>query len=501
MAKAAIYCRISSDREGEEVGVENQEEICKKLAATLDLTVEPAHLYRDNDISASTLSKKHRPGFEAMLDAARRGEFGTIIAYSNSRLTRRPLEVEELIRLHEHYAVRVRTVVSGDDNLGTADGRMVARIKGNVDAAEAERTSERVRLAQAARLTKGLDGGGPRPFGFEKDRSTIREHEAQALKLAYSMILEGKSIYSIAKKFDELGIRRDRAPEGQWQTQTIRHILLRERNCGRLVVKGVKYSDDLPQIIDPETFDAVKAILLSNKRPERRGPKQTALAAVGAVKCGVCGGELSQTGTRRHGGRAVRCTPTSRPRATLGTRHPTMAVGAIDRDLALNVLWQVVFRSLAGEKVKASESPVKALRLKVAALTQQRDDEQDLYSIPGSNKAKIAASITRLGAEIDEAQAELDRALAADVGSSAVAAASEVIRRFQNEEPDEGPINEAAWLDYWKTLDVEDQRQLIQSVLPGARLLKAEERRLDGSRITFEGLSLSEDDSALKEAS
>jgi site-specific DNA recombinase len=36
-----------------------------------------------------------------MLARDRAGEFGTIIAYSNSRLTRRPREYETLIELHK----------------------------------------------------------------------------------------------------------------------------------------------------------------------------------------------------------------------------------------------------------------------------------------------------------------------------------------------------------------------------------------------------------------
>jgi hypothetical protein len=54
--------------------------------------------------------------YAQLLQRAQRREFDVILAYSNSRLTRRPLELEELIRLHESTGVPLATVVSGDDD-------------------------------------------------------------------------------------------------------------------------------------------------------------------------------------------------------------------------------------------------------------------------------------------------------------------------------------------------------------------------------------------------
>lgn len=96
----------------------------------------------DNEISASSLSRKPRPVYDAMLAAVAARDVQVVVAYSNSRLTRRPLELEDLTALHDRTPVRIRTVASGEDRLATADGRMVARIKASVDAAEAERTAE-----------------------------------------------------------------------------------------------------------------------------------------------------------------------------------------------------------------------------------------------------------------------------------------------------------------------------------------------------------------------
>ncbi len=87
--------------------------------------------------------------------AAEQGEVQCVLAYSNSRHTRRPAELERLITAHDWTGVQVRSIVSGDDDLSTADGRMTGRIKGSVDTAEAEKVSERVSAAVRQRAERG----------------------------------------------------------------------------------------------------------------------------------------------------------------------------------------------------------------------------------------------------------------------------------------------------------------------------------------------------------
>jgi DNA invertase Pin-like site-specific DNA recombinase len=59
--RAAIYTRISRDKEGTELGVQRQEQDCRALAERDGLQV--VRVYTENDIGASTLSKKRRPEY------------------------------------------------------------------------------------------------------------------------------------------------------------------------------------------------------------------------------------------------------------------------------------------------------------------------------------------------------------------------------------------------------------------------------------------------------
>ena len=68
--RAAIYCRISDDREGRGLGVARQEDECRALAERLGWSV--THVYRDNDLSA--YRGRRRPGYQALLEAVKQGE-------------------------------------------------------------------------------------------------------------------------------------------------------------------------------------------------------------------------------------------------------------------------------------------------------------------------------------------------------------------------------------------------------------------------------------------
>ena len=130
------------------------------LAEQNNATVSGEYVFIDNDISASTLSKKPRPEWNRPVSLIEAGKVKRVFAYSSSRLTRRPRELEDLIDLYEATGVLFKTAVSGDYDLSTADGRKQARQRAADDAAEAERTSERVTRQKKQRAMQGKPQGG-----------------------------------------------------------------------------------------------------------------------------------------------------------------------------------------------------------------------------------------------------------------------------------------------------------------------------------------------------
>ena len=199
----AIYTRISDDREGEEKGVQRQEDDCREKAAELGLEV--FEVYKDNDRGASDRSskskRKQRDNYIRMLADAREGKFATILAYSNSRLPRRVREWLDLADLWKDHGVSIRTVKSRDRDLTNADERAVALTLATWDANEVERISERVRRTNRQKALEGKPAKQHRrPFGFQDEQITHQPEEAQAIREAVHDIIAGASVTDICRK-------------------------------------------------------------------------------------------------------------------------------------------------------------------------------------------------------------------------------------------------------------------------------------------------------------
>ncbi|PFG19205.1 recombinase family protein [Serinibacter salmoneus] len=287
MARGVIYARISDDREGREFGVDRQERLCRDLADRHGIAV--VHVYRENDVGASTHSRKKRPLYAEMIDRARAGEFDTILSYSTSRLTRRVREFEDLIDLAENTGVTVRTIRSGDPDFTTAMGRAQARNQANWNALEAETTAERVRDAARDRAHKGMQHGRV-GYGWRRvDGKDVIDPEAAAiLRDAASRILAGDSLRSIWKELNARGIP---TPDGKrWTGTNLRQLLLRQRNSGRRTYKGeIVARGSWEPLWDDGTQDRLISILRDPARKSARGTPLKYLLS-GIALCGRCGG-------------------------------------------------------------------------------------------------------------------------------------------------------------------------------------------------------------------
>jgi len=300
--RAAIYTRISRDSEKEGLGVKRQEEDCRKLAAREGFEV--VRVYPENDISASTNSRKARDKYDKMLKAARAGEFDVILAYSNSRLTRRPAEWIELIELSNRDKVRIKTVVSGEHDLSTADGRAIAMTVAVWDAAEAERTSERLtrkheQMAQDGRYN------GPKPYGWdvrgkEADRHlVVNQSEKRIVVECVDRILGGESLWAITKDLNKRGIKTTTGRD--WQSQVLRRTLMRWMNCGLREHRPLgedrkrrgpsKLSKgDWKELYPREKHERLLAVLTDpNRKTNNRGTDPVYLLT-SVARCGECGG-------------------------------------------------------------------------------------------------------------------------------------------------------------------------------------------------------------------
>ncbi|MFI6681924.1 recombinase family protein [Kribbella sp. NPDC050470] len=285
MTRARMYLRISNDREGREIGVGRQEETCRELASRLKAElVEPP--YVDNDAGASTLSKASRPDYDRLLQDAEDDPGSLILAYSNSRLTRRPFEWEHLIRLHERARVTVHTWASGTADLSKADGRAVARTIAAWDAAEAERTGERVKEDVERRAKAGLFHGGGRSFGWTVDHE-LEPGEAAILEDWVDRLIAGEDVRSLSREAIDKGIPTVRG--GTWRPSIIRQMVINPRIAGLRALKGeIKGKAVWPAIVPREKWEQVVRIL---EDPARRANHSTTYRVhllTGLALCDQC---------------------------------------------------------------------------------------------------------------------------------------------------------------------------------------------------------------------
>jgi len=157
--------------------------------------------YLDNDTSAT--NGKPRRAYERMLADVREGRLGAVVVWDLDRLHRSPIELDSFMALADDKHLALATV-SGDVDLSTAQGRLVARLKGSVAAHEGEH-----RRARQLRATRQLaERGVPnwtRAFGYLGDTRQPDPATAPLVKQAYLAVLAGASLGDVCRLFNEAG--------------------------------------------------------------------------------------------------------------------------------------------------------------------------------------------------------------------------------------------------------------------------------------------------------
>jgi DNA invertase Pin-like site-specific DNA recombinase len=247
-----IYARISLDKNGNELGVERQEKMCRELCDKRGWPI--VAVIRENSVSAT---RGKRPGFEKLLNM--RPEH--IVMWSSDRLFRKGKDLEALIDLDKP----IHSVLDGPMTLSTPSGRMQARFHAIVNTFEGEMKGERQKAAAVQRAQMGKSWWPRRPFGLEFDGS-LRVDEATALAGAYEALLSGATVMSLAAELNRLGMVTNTGKP--WTASSLRPVLLNPRNAGIRTYAGEEVGKAAWQPIVPE--DVFRAAVRLLTRPERR---------------------------------------------------------------------------------------------------------------------------------------------------------------------------------------------------------------------------------------
>lgn len=415
--RAARYARISEDLQGDEHGVNNQDNATDDHAIRRGFSVATEHVYSDNDISATY--GKHRPGYTAMMEAAARGEFDVIIVFHTSRLWRNRKERAEGIEILKNAGVSVEAVKGPSLDMSTAAGRGMAGILGEFDTMETEIKSERQQLAAQGRAKAGKPPLGTRLTGYTV-RGEVIEAEAAIVRGMFMRFYSGDSLKGIARHLNETGVPTRRGKP--WDSSSVRDILTNPRYAGRvyynrseLGTSGDWYPAESESIIEEHVFDIVNANLAD---PRRRLQESTERKHLGASVYLCPNGHP----VRSHG------TPT-RYRCKEGcvTRSAAPIDDAVTRLVHARLRLPDVMTLVNAPTGKDATAAAKELQKQRGRLTQvEADYDEDL--IDGKRYKEKRAKIE---AEIKTAQAKLRR-LTAGAEVAGVLMASDPVRAYED---------------------------------------------------------------------
>ncbi len=294
--KAAIYMRISLDSTGQGLGIERQREACLRHAAYKGWEV--AGEYVDNSVSAT--KKKPRPQYQRLLEDVKGGGIDVVLAWKLDRLTRKPIEIEDWINLHESHGVNLATA-DGDIDLSTGAGQTIAGILASIARGEMKTKSERQKAAGFQRAKSGQPWSSGRAFGFESDGVTHHAAEAPILRQMYEDLASGVSQHGIARDLNDAGVLTVRGK--QWRQESVRAVLKNPRYAGKRAYNGEVLGDAAwKPLVSDELWNIAQGYMSGQYK--RSSPKNL---LTGLATCGICGNTL-QIGYA-HGRRQYACQP------------------------------------------------------------------------------------------------------------------------------------------------------------------------------------------------
>jgi site-specific DNA recombinase len=203
MKTAAIYARVSSEKQKEENTIASQTAALVAFAAEQGYAVPSEWVFEDEGYSGASLI---RPGLERVRDLAAEGHLDAVLLYAPDRLSRR--YAYQILLIEEFARAGVETLFIRSPRTATAEDQLLLQFQGMIAEYERAQILERSRRGKRHRARQGqvsvLSGA---PFGYRYVRKSeqsaayyeIDEAEAPVVRLVYERYTnDGLSIGAIA---------------------------------------------------------------------------------------------------------------------------------------------------------------------------------------------------------------------------------------------------------------------------------------------------------------
>ena len=457
---AAIYARISSDREGLQLGVQRQVEDCQALAERRKWQV--GNVYVDDDVSA--YKSRVRPEYQRMLTDLRNGILDAVIVWNLDRLHRQPKELEEFFDICDAAQVVDLASVAGDINLGSDDGRFHARILGAVARKESDDKSRRLKRKHLELAQNGkVAGGGTRPFGYESDRRTIVPEEAAVIRDLARRVLAGDSLLSLCRDLTASGVPTVKG--GRWTVQVLRNVLMSGRISGQREHNGeIVATAEWEGIITPDETDRLRRILADPERPANRTPRRYLLNRL--VRCGRCGATLISR-PRGDGKRRYVC---NKAPGLPGCGGTAIVADELEQFIVDAMLYSLDTPELAASLAAAPAAPEGDAAEARRALDEAHNQLEELATAYGERQITMREFIA--------ARAPIEKRMKQAQARAGTENRSAVLADFV--------VNPKALREDWGTLTLTRQRAIVAAVMDHATIAPATRGRnsFDPARVT-----------------
>ena len=368
--KAAIYARVSSDRQELEETVQSQ-------LAELRLRLQEDGILVWQEFVDEGYGRDNlvRPKLDPLRDLVAQGDLERLYVQSPDRLA----SGAKLVLLVEEFQQRCVDVIflkgSTED---TPEGKLLLHMQGAIAEFERTKIAERTRRGKLYWARQGAMVGGHAPYGYrfvrrtdtQRARLEVDDYQASVVRDMYRWLVEERlSTRAIAKRLTERGILTSRGAF-QWQPTAVDRILRnptykgafyyqrtesvaptrrlttdpyqRHRKTGRKARPEEDWIQiPVTAIVEEGVWNAGQEQLRQNSLYSRRNNKRHQYLLRGLIRCPRCGSTYS--GYTQHGSRGYRCTNASPVSSSTGKRCPP---GAISAGPVEDAVWNALAEAL-----------------------------------------------------------------------------------------------------------------------------------------------------------
>jgi DNA invertase Pin-like site-specific DNA recombinase len=392
-----IYARKSMKGDKQEITVNRQKRLALGDCEKLGLIVHQENVFIDNGASAWKRNRK-RPGWDALMAAARRGEIKHIVCYHEDRALRQPWDLEELLSVSDEHGIMLYGRANARD-LQDPNDRYALRIEIAHACRSSDDTSRRLKDQKQERAESGLPMGA-RAYGYTKNGMKIIPEEAAIIREIFAWFTKGEKPYAIAVDLNKRGIPT--AKGSAWSEASIRRQLKNTRVAGIAVHRGkIIGKGKWPAIIEHPKWDFAQEMLTfrsaaAQKQRETRNRRTYILR--GVVICGNCGTAMAGCS-----GTVYRCSRANRQDGKKCAR--TMQAEPLEKfaeDAAIDLLEKLAINpqrprttaTVAAEhEISGDEQMLKDLRdmwvAKEIPTEQYRKDRREIQARINANEKKL----------------------------------------------------------------------------------------------------------------